>query len=235
MRLISWNSLRGLDAPRARALSALRPDVAVVPECTRELVWPWIAGPAPTSRLWRGDRDDKGLGVVSFEGSLVAESAPPLVPWVIDVAVSGPADLHLVAIWTVQKEGWPAYTIQVAEAIEAYADRFSAGRTILIGDLNCSAQTAQPKWHLKNVERLRELGMVSAYHAHHGIEAGQEKQGTLYWTWNRAKPYHCDLAFLPVGWVPRLRSATVGDFDDWVTPRLSDHVPLVLDLDVPPA
>ena len=116
----------------------------------------------------------------------------------------------------------------MAQAIDAYREEIETRDVVLAGDLNCSAQTANPKGHLRNVASLRNLGMESAYHAFHGMEQGDEKVGTLYWRWSRDLPFHCDQAFVPSSWASVITEATVGTFDDWVGARISDHVPVVV-------
>ena len=84
------------------------------------------------------------------------------------------------------------------------------------------------------VKRYREVGLVSAYHEYFGEVQGDESTPTLYWQSRRADGprYHIDYCFIPEGWLPALRSVSVGSYADWVAPGLSDHVPLVVDLDL---
>ena len=68
----------------------------------------------------------------------------------------------------------PSYAAQVAAAIAAWEDEIRGGGTIVAGDFNCSAQTADPRRHLLNVGELERLGAVSAYHHWHGVAPGDE-------------------------------------------------------------
>jgi hypothetical protein len=45
--------------------------------------------------------------------------------------------------------------------------------------------------------------------------------------------YHVDYCFLPLEWCSHLREVEVATKDAWVGKGLSDHVPLIVDLDVP--
>ena len=74
------------------------------------------------------------------------------------------------------------------------------------------------------------LGLVSAYHAIRGEIHGRETIPTLYWR-DRTKdgPTH---VFLPDRWVDRVRDLSVGTLEDWCGSGLSDHVPIVVDIDV---
>ena len=45
--------------------------------------------------------------------------------------------------------------------------------------------------------------------------------------------YHVDYCFLPREWSSYLGEVKTGTFDDWVGAGLSDHVPLIVDVEVP--
>ena len=49
------------------------------------------------------------------------------------------------------------------------------------------------------------------------------------------RKYHVDYCFMPLDWCSHLREVEVGEFDAWIGKGLSDHVPLVVDVDVPVA
>jgi hypothetical protein len=235
MRLVVWNCWGGLTGDRAERLLALRPDVAIVPEAGEVAAWPMGSGLASSGYEWQGEVQAKGLAVMTFgEWTLRRSAEPPRVPWVLPVHIDGPSPFRLLGIWTVQRPEWPSYASQVEQAIAAYEDELSTGMAVLAGDFNCSAQTRDPRPHLANVERLESLEMVSGYHAVNGIEPGHEPSGTLYWRWQQAAPFHCDFAFLPASWIKHVTSATVGDFDTWVGAKVSDHVPVIIEVDLPP-
>lgn len=72
-------------------------------------------------------------------------------------------------------------------------------------------------------------GLVSAYHAHHEEKQRAETRPTYYFYRHRDKPFHIDETYSsPEDW--KLGSVEVGSFRTWA--RLSDHVPVVVDLDV---
>ena len=69
---------------------------------------------------------------------------------------------------------------------------------------------------------------------HAARRRGRESAPTLYWR-DRLKDgptYHIDYIFLPQAWTARLRHVEVGSFEDWCGARLSDHVPVVADLNL---
>ncbi len=68
----------------------------------------------------------------------------------------------------------------------------------------------------------------------YGISIGEELEPTHYWR-DRTKhgpTYHIDYIFMPQGWVAAISEMSVGSFEDWSGKGLSDHVPLVIDIDV---
>ena len=78
------------------------------------------------------------------------------------------------------------------------------------------------------------MGLASAYHDNRGVAQGGESEPTHYWR-DRTKDgptYHIDYVFVPRQWLPRVRSVEVGGFEDWCGAGLSDHVPIVVDLDL---
>ncbi len=105
----------------------------------------------------------------------------------------------------------------------------SAGRfaTLVAGDFNAS----QSHEHLANVARLREMGLVSAYHTFHGVEhldvasRPADFEPTSYWRWQKQKPFHMDFIFVPAAWI--IDRVEVGSFEEYVAAGLSDHVPLI--------
>ena len=86
--------------------------------------------------------------------------------------------------------------------------------------------------HANEIRAMAGLGLVSAYHVSRGVEAGAEPEPTLYWRDRTidGPTYHIDYVFIPEEWSQCSFELTVGRYWDWVHPRLSDHVPLVLEI-----
>ena len=84
------------------------------------------------------------------------------------------------------------------------------------------------------VEILEKMDLMSVYHQLTGEENGEETQPTHYWR-DRTKDgptYHIDYMFVPLTWIANIREFEVGSFEDWCGSKLSDHVPLIMDLDI---
>jgi endonuclease/exonuclease/phosphatase family metal-dependent hydrolase len=63
---------------------------------------------------------------------------------------------------------------------------------------------------------------------------GQESEPTLCRR-DRTKDaptYHIDYVFLPAGWIGKVRQLSIGSFETRCGAGLSDHVPVVVEVDV---
>ena len=114
--------------------------------------------------------------------------------------------------------------------------RRAAGR--VAGDLNSNTIWDKPGWRINHSTKVRILeesfGLVSAYHAIRGEAHGAESEPTLYWR-DRTKDgptYHIDYIFVPSLWIGKVRELSIGTFETWCGSGLSDHVPVVVDVDV---
>ena len=85
---------------------------------------------------------------------------------------------------------------------------------------------------MATVDALEGLGLVSACHTVRDELHGRETIPTLYWM-GRTKDgptYHIDYVFLPRLWLGGLRAVEIGSFEAWG--GLSDHVPVVVDVEI---
>jgi exodeoxyribonuclease-3 len=109
---------------------------------------------------------------------------------------------------------------------------------VIAGDLNSNTIWDKPGWRINHSTKVRILeesfGLVSAYHAIRSEAHGQESEPTLYWR-DRTKDgptYHIDYVFLPAAWIGKVSHLSVGAFETWCGAGLSDHVPVVVDVEV---
>ena len=243
MRLVAWNCNMALHR-KLDALLSLQPDVAVVSECAnpeqlqaRGVDLDGLSGP-----VWIGENRHKGLAVFGFNDYQIRPAKP--VGWrlrhIMPVHVSGPVDFNLLAVWAFNMQGGIIRKHQIGplrRALSRYESFLTEHPAIVAGDLNHNVFWDKPGYrnnHRTSVDRLAQFGLVSAYHELTGEEQGDETTPTLYWR-DRKKDgptYHIDYIFLPRPWLPDIREFTIGAFEDWCGSGLSDHVPLVLDVDV---
>jgi hypothetical protein len=189
---------------------------------------------------WLGSNQAKGLGVFGFNGWTVqplpeVEPDPWCLPLLV-VSPTGTPSFTLLAVWTITpRREVPAYAAQFSRTIDRWADVLKSEPVVIAGDLNASIQGPSTEAHRRNLERLRDLGVVSAYHEHHSVAHGAEEAMTLRWIGpgRGVHYYHCDFAFLSRVVAPHLAGAHVGTVPDWIETGLSDHCPVIVDLALP--
>ena len=238
MRIVSWNCGSGFHR-KVGALSALAPDIAVIQECA-DLDTLARKSPefVPSDALWIGDNPNRGLGVFSFGQYRLAQANAEAVAitYALPARVIGPSTFNLVALWahygkTPIRVGALGPTLL---ALRAYASLLLEQPSIVAGDLNNHIRWDKPgkaSNHANAVTASAALGLVSAYHAFHGLEQGAERHPTLYWRdRTRTGPtFHIDYIFVPRSTTNLLRRVSLGSYAKWVATGLSDHAPLIVD------
>jgi len=213
------------------ALLALRPDIAVLPECASPDVR--AARPvydAATSHAWNGRLATKGLAVLTF-GDFRVRSLPPResAMHALPVRIDGPGSIRLplLAMWTQQ----PHYIEGAHQALDVHRRLFAKSPGVVAGDLNSNAifDANRERNHTRFVERMRKLRMFSAYHVHYGEPHGAESRPTFFLYRHRDRPFHFDYVFLPEPWRRSVRSVELGAPEKWLA--WSDHLPLTVTLD----
>jgi exodeoxyribonuclease-3 len=153
--------------------------------------------------------------------------------------VEGPTPFHLVALWAHYgfaplRKSTRGPTLR---ALTAYRNFLTKSPAIIAGDFNNHVRWDKPGkvWsHARAVAACERLGLVSAYHAFEGVEHGAERHPTFFWrTRSEDGPtYHIDYAFIPRTCVAGLRCVCIGSREEWISTGLSDHAPLLVDLDL---
>jgi len=218
----------GLDK-KIDALMALRPDLAIIQECSLDSIERF--GPGAISHEWVGDKRTKGLAVIGFGKYRVKAISDPKYRWVLPLKVSGPATFNLLAVWACKStNGLEDYIGQVYLAIKKYEPLMRRGSWIVAGDLN--SNTIWDKKHrLGNhsevVRVLAERKLVSVYHERSGEPQGKESQKTFYQYRRLRRTYHIDYCFAPANWLSNSLKVEVGKPKYWL--NFSDHCPLIVD------
>jgi hypothetical protein len=217
MRIATWNCETGLHPPSWAAIEALKADVLTVQECLSEAC-------EQAKRLgwtckWQVGRVRKGVAVLARRPYRI-HTLERSEPCVISTLISGPegSRFRFVGFWAMTPHGGDSYPQQATRLIEQLPD--DGISTVIAGDFNASSRNAH---HLKNVQRLADLQLVSAYHSFHQIDqTGDWPDPTSYHQQHQLKRYHMDYVFVPETW--RIQSVKVGSFKDYVERGLSDHV-----------
>jgi exonuclease III len=218
-------------AKKRELLYLLRPDVAVVPECSRDAMG--ICEQEGYSTCWVGDNKNKGLGVLAARPWRLEKVKRPTQKWIVPVRVTGPTNFLLLGVWATRvgevKE--LNYIGQIFEAIRKHPRWFTGERPVVIcGDFNSNAtfdHARKLRNHSAVVKQLAEKGVVSAYHTFFKKEHGQEAHPTHYFWHQKERCFHIDYIFVPREWASCLTNVTVGTYREWRP--VSDHVPIVAD------
>ena len=241
MRLVVWNCNMALDR-KIDVLLGLDPDIAVVCECAEPGRFRLRGRAVPGDPVWIGNNPNKGLAVFAFNGyaARLSDQYDPALRYIAPVHITGPLDCNLLAVWAQNASGGVIRKHQLGplrRALTRYKGFLSDRPAIVAGDLNSNVMWDKPGWrinHATKVAILERLGLVSAYHRIRGEAHGQETEPTIYWR-DRTKDgptYHIDYVFLPDRWIDKVRDFRIGTFEDWCGSGLSDHVPIIADIDV---
>jgi exodeoxyribonuclease-3 len=243
MRLVAWNCNMALHR-KFEALRRLEPDIAVICECAepvRLLARGELKG-LSGDPVWIGRNPHKGLAIFAFNGYAVRllEGFHATLRYIAPVRVTGPSECNLLAAWAQNASAGMTRKLQsgpLRRALTKYKSFLHGQPAIVAGDLNNNVIWHRPGWRMNHgtaVAILESYGLVSAYHALRGEAQGRESAPTLYWR-DRSKDgptYHIDYVFLPERWLRHVREFTIGSFEDWCGSGLSDHVPVVVDIDL---
>lgn len=219
------------------ALSGLRADIAILPECANlEILGRKAPALEYTAADWVGRYPNKGLGVFCFGPWTLERHSDydDTLEFALPLVVSGPARFHLLAIWACHpKKRGPKgqYLGPTRQAVARYSDFLRSSPSVIAGDLNNNIIWDKPGAASNHAELINELdgfGIESAYHSFTGSEVGRELHPTIFWTRNAQKPYHIDYCFIPTRWRSQLKKVTVGTAAEWLP--VSDHAPLTVDL-----
>ena len=241
MRLVSWNCNMALDRKFA-ALLSLRPDIAVIPECAKpDILRNKTDLPDDVEIVWIGDNPNKGLGIFGFNGYRVSlhDEQAGCPRYIAPVKVAGKQHFNLLAVWAhnTKAEGWSGnQKAPFVRATERYRSFLHEPSTVVAGDFNNHVRWDKPgkiNNHANAIAQLASARLASAYHVNRGVEHGAENEPTHYWRDRRkdGHTFHIDYVFLPSHWIPFISEMSVGTFEEWCGNKLSDHVPLTVEID----
>ena len=150
------------------------------------------------------------------------------MPWVLPVAVSGPLEFTLLAVWAQSKPS--PYTAQTHRVVAETRPPLLSGPVVLAGDFNAPGHAASHHLtpHLATVDLLDDAGLVSAFAAARGVAHSDlyrdgpdtrpcpALQEPTYYHWRRRDlPWHIDHVFVRRDWTDGI-ATSVGSYDDWV-------------------
>ena len=226
------------------AIRSLNADIVILPEVAQpEIVASKSREFDPGLCVWGGKNAHKGLAVLASSSKwqlAIDDSYDPANGVVIPVRVRGPIDFNLLAVWSIGvnfKKSRVDTPGAILRAIEL-ADSFCREKPLIVaGDFNNSVIWDRPS-DMNSMAAidavLGSYGLASAYHHSTRCALGAEDHATIYWR-DRKKDgprYHIDYIYLPATWLDGSVNFHVGDFDNWVATKLSDHVPLSVEIPI---
>ena len=228
LRLVTWNCRSGSVATRLDQLRALTPDLVFLQECD-PACGSGVAGVVCS----RAIKTRKGIALCAASRAcrctartLSAGSGRAAVA----ATVLRPIRFTAIGIWAQATR----YVDDVTCTLRAHAALLRAAPAVVFGDFNSGTSLrhfgSSSRHHRRLVDEFDALGLVSAYHAFHDVAHGCEGDATYFHQFNAAKPWHIDFCFVPRSWASRLIDVAVIDGDAWR--RQSDHLPLLVDVDV---
>jgi hypothetical protein len=235
LRIITWNCRIGGFRWKAAHIAPLGPDILAVQEVSlRDEVLQFAGEPRPTCahREPAGVRG-RGVGVYSYTDTVLAPLGTAdgnfgFTRYAGDLAG---VDFHVAAVWTYPTVDKERTYGQALQGIRTHAKWIAEKPTIILGDFNSNA--SWPKSMIPEVcDLLEPLGLVSAYHVFFNEDFGHETLPTWYQYGHQdASAYMLDYCFLPREWTKTM-GVQVGAHEDWCARKLSDHVPLMVDVDL---
>src|SRR5262245_22011830 len=191
MRLVAWNCNMALHRKLA-ALLALKPDIAVLPECAapERLAERQGASMLGCEPVWIGANRDKGLAVFAFNdyrARLAEDLYRQSLRFIAPVRIEGPISFNLLAVWApnfsdgIRRKRQPG-PLRLALTRD-YRTFLGDGPAIVAGDFNNNIFWDRPGYlinHAHTVTLLETYGLVSAYHHARGEAQGAETEPTLY-------------------------------------------------------
>jgi exonuclease III len=235
VRIVVWNCRMAL-AKKRELLYGLRPDIAVIPECSRDSVLASREDGFDT--CWWGENKHKGLGVLAAKPLALdfgrGSKRAPRQKWIAPVWVRGTRNFLLLSVWACPVGGVREhnYVGQIHEAIVRHPRWFDENlTTVICGDFNSNAifdPGRRIKTHSSVVRLLAERGLASAYHEFFSEGHGAETRPTYYFWHRQERSFHLDYIFVPRTWIADMTGFEVGDYQQWRP--ASDHMPLVVEI-----
>jgi len=237
LRIISWNCRVGGFRYKSANIEPLRADILAVQEVEpidNVLIFGGVEQPTFRNQIRDPAYPRRSIGLFSYTDAKIraVDETDTQYAFRRFIVNKGFLEFNLAAVWTCATSTKATSYMQAHDGIVRHREWIQERPTVILGDLNMDASyrnSALPSL----INLTDELGLVSAYHIFFGEEFGVETRHTHFHKGNAAVAFHLDYCFVPASWSPFIRQVTVGDHLAWA--KVSDHVPLIVDLWIPPA
>ena len=239
LRVVTWNCGGGFAklGEKARRMQDLGADILVIQEVLEN--YRDALGP-PYESVWEGEAGQKGMLVAAkppWRLECVHRSTPALHLLLVEARTEAEAErISIICVWALKDPTRknPEYVHILRDGLDQLLPLARTANMIVTGDFNASPKI-DPKLSSKAhfgwiAARLHANGLRSLWHEKHGEEFGRELSPTHYHGWRQERPFHIDYMFASRSLKERLRSLTIGSFEEWcIAGRGSDHMPLIAD------
>jgi endonuclease/exonuclease/phosphatase family metal-dependent hydrolase len=222
VRFTAWNCRSGSVHRRLSEVAELNSDIVFLQECRPEGALP-LGGDLILQTVGGA----KGLALAAPSGRFTFERVSRVDAPVSSIAAiaRGPLECLVLGQWTHP----PNYQAEILQLVDAFGDLIRRMPTVLMGDLNTGPQVGNPSIRGGDVfGRLRERGLASAYHLHHGVDHGYEGHATYHHASGGNTPWHIDYCFVPEQWRDRIADVEIAGGQQWAD--RSDHRPITVTL-----
>ena len=241
MKIETWNCHFGFDMKKVEYISKHDADLLLIQECTEDDLsklnnfW--------ENSLWYGDYIDGKYGIGLFSNRYEITKIEKhkreyryFVPYEIKTEDD---NFILFSVWTKNcdlDKKKKEYTEQTYPALNDsdYFDLLN-GSVILMGDFNSNNyfekdyNRKKVPSHKDIINLLKRFNIKSCYHVFNNCDDGKEKDPTLLWLNNSEQKFHIDYCFASSDFV--IKNVTVGSLEEWEKAKLSDHCPMIVELE----
>jgi len=236
LRIISWNCRIGGFRYKSANVEPLRPDILAVQEVEpidNVLVFGGVEQPTFRNQIKNPAYPRRSIGLFSYTNARIraVDETDPQYAFRRFVVNKGFLEFNVAAVWTWATTAKATSYMQAHDGVVRHREWIRERPTVILGDLNMDASYRNSSLPAL-IDLTDELGLVSAYHTFFGEQFGGETRHTHFHKGHAAAAFHLDYCFVPAAWSPFIRQVTVGDQSAWA--KVSDHVPLIVDLAIPP-
>lgn len=226
LALLVWNCAGGF-RQKSHVVTRAAPDIAVISEIAAKDLD--VFGEAASVAAIGTGAGPFGLAVFCFNGWKIQAVDTPVDEHLFLPVVASRGDERVQVVGACVKKARDRYVAPTLRALRALEQFIRSSPTIVAGDFNQSAVYDRTRRYGPGrrfsdvVTAFQGLGMKSAWHDQRHEPFGSESAPTHFYLKTKTM-WHIDYAFVPRD--VEVISADMGSFDEIITGKISDHLPL---------